>query len=344
MTEQVEEKTQAKVREQFALEIKDSKEELAEAKKRNQELLEQLTDLNKLIRELKRKDEERTLEMEKRLAESEDKIRQEAKKKAEEEEHLKLLEKDKQLADAEKIIMELKQKVQQGSQQTQGEVLELELEKALKEEFPNDKITPVGKGVRGADVIQEVWDRNGVRCGVILWESKNAKWNSEWIDKLKEDQRQLKAEIAAIISENLPPEVKGAAFKDGVWIGARTFAVGLAMALRASLIQAHHIKKSVQGKNEKMEVLYGYLTGVEFRQRVESIVDAFTQMQEELEKERRWFGAKWARQEKALRNVLDHTLGMHGDLQGILGGNLPEIKSLEAPVETEEKPVEEKLL
>ncbi len=309
---------------------------LVDAKKKYQAELDEtigkyvsrLTEKEKEFRELKRKDEERSLEMEKKISEMEEKVRKEASLKAEEGQHLKLLELQKQLTDALKVNKELQQKLEQGSQQNQGEVMELELETLLRTEFPNDKITPVAKGIRGADVEQEVWDRNGTRCGVILWESKNAKWSDGWIDKLKEDQRALKAELAVIVSENLPADVKVASYKDGVWVAQRNFATGIAMALRANLIQASYIRRSVTGKNEKMEVLYSYLSGVEFKQRLEAIVEAFTVMQEEMEKERRWFANKWAKQEKSIRGVLDNTSGMHGDLQAIMGASLPEIKSL----------------
>lgn len=331
VTRKAENKIENKLKNQFELQIKTAKEDLEETQKRNKELLEQLTELNKLIRDLKKKDDERTYETEKKIIEAEDKAREEAKKKAVEESHLKILEKEKQLSDALRVNEELKRKLQQGSMQTQGEVLELELEKILKNEFPNDKVLPVGKGIRGADLIQEVWDRNGNRCGTILWESKNAKWNNEWLGKLKNDQRQVKADIAVLISEILPSDIKSACFKEGIWLAHRTFTVGIGMALRANIIQAHHIRHSVQGKNMKMEVLYNYLSGIEFKQRVEGIIDSFTLLQEELEKEKRWFAAKWARQEKQIRNVVDNTHGMHGDLKGIMGVALPDVKSLESP-------------
>lgn len=285
-------------------------------------------ELLKQIRELKRVDAQRESELQKKLLAEEEKIRLDATKKAEENQHLKTAEMQKQLTDALKVNEDLRHKLQQGSQQNQGEVLELELENQLKSEFPNDKIEPVAKGIRGADLVQEVWDSRGTRCGVILWEIKNAKWSEGWIAKLKDDQRQLKSELAVIVSENLPSNVKTAAFVDQVWVCGRGFATGLAMALRANLIQAHYIRKSAVGKNEKMEVLYNYLSGVEFKQRVETIVDAFEVMREEIEKERKWFSAKWSRQEKSLRSVIDHTHGMHGDLAGIMGASLPEIKSL----------------
>jgi hypothetical protein len=284
---QAEAKATQRIKDQLEQEMKNTADALTEAKERNKQLLIQLTETNKLIRDLKRKDEERSFEMEKKLAESEGKIRVATQKKAEEEQHLKLLEKDKQLSDIKKQLEEAQRKAQQGSQQNQGEVLELELEQILTREFLNDKISPVNKGVRGADLIQEVWDRTGIHCGTILWESKNAKWNENWIEKLKDDQRQIKAELAILLSENVPPSIKGAAYRDGVWVLQRTFAIGIGMALRANLIQASYIKRSFHGKDEKKEVLWNYLTSTSFTQRMEVIIDTFIRMQENLDQERR---------------------------------------------------------
>lgn len=319
-----------KFQEQFEIQIKIAKEEALENKQRNKQLTEELSNLMKQMRQMKTEQEEAKLAMERQLAQEEDTIRADAQKKAEEEQRLKILEKDKQLQDAIKANEELRRKLQQGSQQTQGEVLELELEENLRKEFPNDKVLPVGKGIRGADVVQEVWDRNGNYCGKILWESKNTKnWDKEWIPKLKANQRELHADMAIIVSEILPQDVHVSGYKEGVWVTERKFAICIASALRANVIQAHYIRQSVKGKNEKMEMLYAYLTGTEFKHRVEAIIEAFTNMQDEIEKEKRYFMNKWSRDEKNIRMVIDNTFGMHGDLKAIVGGTMPQIKGLE---------------
>lgn len=324
------------IQQQFELDLKNSHKSLEEERKRSQELIQQLTETNKLIRDLKRKDEERTLEMEKKLLESEEKIRLDAQKKVEEQQHLKLMEKDKQINDIKKQLEEAQRKAQQGSQQNQGEVLELEFEQQLKKEFPNDKISPVSKGIRGADVIQEVWDRTGVRCGIILWETKNAKWNSNWIDKLKSDQRGLKAEVAALISEHLPEDITAAAYRNGVWVTHRSFAIGMAMALRANLIQASFIKRSVQGKDEKKEILWNYLTSTSFTQRMEAILDTFRSMQEDLDREKRSYTKLWAKREMQIKRILENTYGLRGDLEGVMGHALPPMKQMELVDENED--------
>lgn len=266
--------------------------------------------------------------MAKKLAAEEDKIREEAKKKAVEESSLKMSEKDKKIADMEKMVEELKKTAQQGSQQTQGEVLELELEQSLRREFPNDVISEVAKGVRGADIIQEVHDKNGRSCGTIIWESKNAKWSSLWIQKLKDDQRSVNADMAVLLTIDLPSEYKPFTFQNQIYITGRESAIAVAKILRLALYEVFKVKLAGTDIQDKKEYLYEYVNGKEFRAKMESLVETFSLMNEEVEKEKRWFAAKWARQEKQLRRALDSTHSFYGDVQGITGNTLPEMKSL----------------
>jgi hypothetical protein len=270
--------------------------------------------------------------MEKKLAVEEEKIRSDAQKKAEEEQHLKLIEKDKQLESALKEVEDMRRKLQQGSQQMQGEAFELEFEETLRHQYPNDTIEEVAKGTRGGDVIQEVIDGNGNSVGKILWELKNTKtWSEGWIDKLKADKRAINAEEAILISEVLPNNIKQGGYRNGVWVIQRDIFITIADTMRAKLIQMYYLKNASRGKDEKMEILYQYLTGIEFKNRIEAIIEAFTNMQAEIEKEKRYFSNKWARDEKNIRQVVDNTFGMHGDLKGIVGRVLPQIKGLDFP-------------
>ena len=327
---EIEEKAEKRVKEELELKFKDSENELEEARQQSKDLRGELLEITKQLRFLKQKDDERELEMQKKLSLEEGKIRIDAQKKAEKKQKLKILEKEKQLQDALKSNEEMRRKLSQGSQQTQGEAFELNFEQHLKSEFPNDKILEVVKGVKGGDIKQEVWDRNGNKCGVILWELKNTKsWSEPWIEKLKRDQRESKSDYAVIVSEILPNEVETAKYHKNVWITKQSFVIGLACALRMNLIQIEMAKRASQGKKEKTDLLYSYLSGTEFRLRVEAIIDAFTNMQNEIEKEKRYFSNKWSRDEKNIRQVIDNTYGMHGDLKGIVGNVLPQIKGLD---------------
>ncbi len=322
LTHQIEEQVVASI-------SKKHEEEIEEERARSKKLTSQIDELLDQMRALKRKNEDVEIEMKKKFIEEEEKIRNEVRRKADDEHHIKDLEKDKKLQDAMKQVEELKIKMQQGSQQTQGESLEMEIENKLRSEFPTDQISEVKKGQRGADITQVVIDKLGRNCGIILWESKNAKWSDGWISKLKEDQRQAKADIAVLVSVNLPEKEKDFYYKDGIWVTSWKGFLGFAIALRFNLVSLYHERKSSEGKDEKMKVLYEYLTGSEFKHRMEGIVEAFSNLQDEIEKEKRWFNVKWARQEKEIRKVIDHTHGLYGDFQSVVGKSLPEIKTLE---------------
>jgi len=319
-----------KLREEFATQLKDLSESANYKEERIKELLEKREELSQKMHDLKREKEDLKVDMLKQLASEEEKIRNEAQKKAEEEQHGKIAEKDKQLTDALKELEDMRRKLQQGSQQTQGEAFELEFENLLHLTFPNDKISPVGKGVRGADIVQEVWDSKGNYNGKILWELKNTKtWQEGWIEKLKADKRTINAQEAVIISEILPVAMTVAGYHNGIWVTNRTFVITLASTLRAKLIEVFYARQSVQAKDGKMELMYTYLSGTEFKHRIEAIVEAFTNMQNEIEKEKRYFMNKWSRDEKNIRMVIDNTFGMHGDLKAIIGRTLPQIKGLD---------------
>lgn len=315
---------------------------LAESEKERRMLEEALEEKNVKLQEANEKElalrkernrleeERRSFELEKQreLDAERAKISEEAGRKATEETRFIIAQLQKQLSDATKAKDDLARKLEQGSQQTQGEVLELELEASLRSEFLHDEIVPVPKGVKGADIIQRVFDRGGRLAGQIVWESKNTKvWSEGWVQKLKEDQRLVKADIAVIVSSVLPQGMTGFALRDGVWVCEMRLALALAGALRITLESVTREKALSVGKNEKMEVLYAYLTGVEFRQRVEAIVEAFTGMSDGLRKERLAYEKLWAEREKQIHKVIANTVGMYGDLSGHVA--LPQIKALE---------------
>ncbi len=272
------------------------------------------------------------LEKQRQIDEDRKKIEEETARKMQEVHHLKDAEKDKKISDMQAIIEDLQRKAQQGSQQTQGEVLELELEELLRTTFPHDEIVPVGKGVHGADIIQQVKSPLGRPCGTIVWESKHTKnWNDAWLQKLKDDRLNQKAEIAVIVSVALPDGIKNFGQRDGVWVTDMTSVLGLALALRLQLIEVARAKFSLEDKQEKMGMVYTYLSGSEFRQRVEAIVESFQTMKLDLEKEKAAYTKMWAKREKQIERVVTQTIGMHGDLEGLMGSALPQIKMLELP-------------
>ncbi len=276
------------------------------------------------------------LDKQRQMDEERKKIEEEASKRATEAQQSKIDQLNKQLSDATKAKDELARKLEQGSQQTQGEVQEMILEEMLKSEFIYDDIVPVPKGVNGADVIQIVKNQNGVECGKIIWESKKTKaWTEGWIQKLKDDQRTMKADLAVIVASTLPSGADAISDRDGVWVCDMKLAVSIASILREQLLLVAREKASSVGKNEKMEIIYGYLSGVEFRQRIEAIVEAFQGMNASLQKERLAYEKIWTEREKQIQKVIKNTVGIYGDISGVV--QLQKIDALELPAPEEKE-------
>jgi hypothetical protein len=330
--------TQKKVAVEQESLVKNLRDDAESEKQANKQLREQLGELMQSLREEKQAHANAELEAQKKLAEGEDKIRQDVQKAAEEKYHLRILEQEKKLADTQKALEDAQRKATQGSQQNQGEVLELDLENRLREEFPYDQLEEVKKGQRGADIKQMVNNQLGVVCGVLLWETKNGKWQPAWVPKFKQDIREAGANIGVIVSHEIPSDMGDMKhLESNLWVVKPRLAPVLAAALRATILQVDAANKMNSGKDAKMEALYQFLVGPEFRHRVEAIVENYGTLQSEIEKEKRAAALRWAHQEKAIRAVIDNTIGMYGDLQGITSRALPVIKSLELDDEADEE-------
>ncbi|WKZ17245.1 MAG: DUF2130 domain-containing protein [Candidatus Jettenia caeni] len=320
LTTDLEQKTREIASLQEILKQRDGK--LAEAQKTQAEVMKKQRELDDAKREF-------DLTVEKRIQEGLAAVREQAHKEAGEQLKLKVLEKEHTIAAMQKQIEELKRKAEQGSQQLQGEVQELEIEALLSAKFSHDIIEPVPKGEHGGDVLHRVTSIPGQCCGTILWESKRTKnWSDGWLSKLREDQRAAKAEIAVIVSQTLPKGVETFELIDGVWVTHPRAALPVAVTLRHTLIEVASARQATDGQQTKMEMVYQYLTGPRFRQRVQAIVEAFSSMQEDLDKEKKVITKQWAKREEQIDRVMQATVGMYGDLQGIAGKTLQEIEGL----------------
>jgi len=296
---------------------------LAEAQKAQADLIRKQRELDDAKREL-------DLTVEKRVQDNLATTREQAKKEAEEGLKLKFMEAEQTISSMQKQIEELKRKAEQGSQQLQGEVQELELEALLRAKFPRDTIEPVPKGEHGGDALQHVVGPSGQPCGTIIWESKRTKnWSDGWLAKLREDQRAAKAEIAVIVSQSLPKEVETFGLVENVWVTHTKTVLPLALTLRHTLIEVASARQASEGQQTKTEMIYQYLTGPRFRHRVEAIVEAFSTMKEDLDKEKKAITKQWAKREEQIERVMQATAGMYGDLQGIAGKTIQEIEGLE---------------
>ena len=303
--------------------LKQRDEKLADAQKVQADLLRKQRELDDAKREF-------DLTIEKEVQSGLAIVREQAKKEVGEALRLKVTEKEQTITSMQKQIEELKRKAEQGSQQLQGEVQELELEALLITKFPLDQVHPVPKGEHGGDVVHRVVNPLGHACGTILWESKRTKnWSDGWLVKLREDQRAAKAEVAIIVSQALPKDIETFGSIDGVWVTHPASMFPVAMALRQMLMEVASARQASEGQQTKMEMVYQYLMGPRFRQRVEAIVESFSTMQEDLHKERKVMMKQWAKREEQIERVTQATVGMYGDIQGIAGKTLQEIEGLE---------------
>jgi hypothetical protein len=314
----------------FELESLAKDRALAEVNAKLMEAQQAEVSVRKARQELEAEKQALELDVARRLDEERSVIREATRKEDDEQNRFKLAEKEKVIDDMRKQIDELRRKSEQGSQQIQGEVPELELEDALRRAFPKDEINPVAVGRGGGDVLQKVVGPNGLECGSILWESKRTKgWNDHWLAKNRDDQRAVGAHLGVIVSTTLPAGVAGFDRKDGVWVTGFPLALALGRTLRQLIIESALARVSGEDREGKSNRVYVYVTGQEFRQRVGGILDAYKAMREEIETEKRTHKTRWAKQERSLDLLLDGTARLVGDLQGIVGKAMANIEGLD---------------
>lgn len=271
---------------------------------------------------LEKEQERLDLMLRKRVQEETEKVR--------EEERMRHLELQKKLEDQNRLINEMKRKSEQGSMQMQGEVQELALEEYLRNTFPRDEVEEVAKGKRGGDCVHVVKDNYGNVCGRVLYESKRTKhFSHEWIGKVKDDMRLKQADLAVIVSEALPEGMTRFGEVDGVWVCTFPEFKALALLFRQNLVRIGEVLAAQENRGDKTQMIYRYVTGVEFRQKLEAAFESFNGMQEDLLKEKAMFHAHWAKREKRLLKAMENLVELYGDVRGIAGGAVQEIKALE---------------
>jgi hypothetical protein len=312
--------------------LKSLREDAVSTEAEKKQMREQLTELTRAVREANKAKDNAELDMQKKLTEEEAKIREEATKLADERQRLNLAAKEKTITDLQKALDDAQRKAAQGSQQLQGEIMELDFEVALADAFRDDLIEPVAKGVKGGDISQVVRGPRGTVCGVILWEIKRTKnWTDSWVPKLKQDLRDAKANVAVIITEAMPKQIEDEIGQfDGVWVCKPGLAIVLATLLRQALLDAGYQKSLAQNKGTKAELLYGYVTSHEFAQQIEAMVETYQEMTQQVQKERVVYEKLWATREKQAKRLFFGTANIYGSIQGQVGRNaMPRIRGLE---------------
>ena len=320
----------------FAEELAERDRDGREQAERIERLQAKLTVSQTAEAELKRREQafedrerELPLQIEREVSGRLDQVRATAASEAEQRLGLQLSDKDRTIRDLATKLEEASRKAQQGSQQAQGETLELVLEDQLRRNFPFDELLPVPKGEFGGDTLQVVRDSSGGECGRILWEFKRTKvWQAGWLPKLRGDQRSARADLAVLVTQAMPPDVQHFNEVDGVWVSSLGCTLPVATALRASLLQLAGQRRNAEGQQTKSELVYAYLMGPQFRGRIEAIAERWSEMQKDLADEKKATLKRWAKRESQLNTLIESTAGIYGDLQGIAGRDLAEIQAL----------------
>ncbi len=316
--------------EENSFRVKNYENELEELRKSKKETENKYLEMMREIRELRESNDKTRIENERKLNEQIEKIKNEEDQKGK----LEKMELQKKLDDMQKSLEEAQRKSVQGSQQLQGEVLELDLEKQLQLSFPEDEILPVPKGISGGDVLQKVRNKIGREAGTIIWEAKRAKWQPVWLSKLKEDMRSANASEAILVVENLPEKLQNSGLVNGIWVTSYRDALTVATTIRLLLMKVAAAKSAAENKDEKLEDLYQYITSDNFRHKIESQLESFIELKADLDSEKRSMEKNWAKRETQLLRLERNTSKIFGELQGIAGPALPSIKLLDGP-ETE---------
>lgn len=310
------------------LEYDTMKSDYETSQKTVKELQEQMMELISTNSQLKAAEATRSLEVQKQIAKAKEEALEEAKNTVGGEWKLRYEQLEKQLSLTKEALETAQKRSEQGSQQIQGDVLEEDICEYLSEAFHEDDVRRVKKGRAGADVIHKV-RRFQQECGTIVWEVKNAKWNRQWIPKLKGDAVSASADIGILVSVDVPDEVGSFGYVDGILVTKPSYAIPIATLVRNNLIAMRELNISLMGRDERMNQLQEYITGPEFRSRITMIVEKFEEMRDDLEAEKRATTKRWAKQEKRLEALILGTTRMYGDFQGILGTAVENIPLLE---------------
>jgi hypothetical protein len=327
-----EKKAQTEQAKKFELKLADLENQLKEKDQVAKTSTKQQLELTRQLRELTERQQSVDLEVEQKVMDKLEDVQKDAVARADDLYKLQLAQRDKKIKDIEQQLETARRTAEQGSQQSQGEVAEIEFEKALAAKFPLDKFEPVPKGVDGADLIQKVVNSAARPCGSIIWEIKNTKnFKEDWISKLKIDQQRVNADVAVLVTKALPKGAQDIELMDGVLVVSYELAIALSGVVRKSIEDLSYTQLVSQGQDEKMRIIYNYLTGTQFKTKVKAIVSAFKSLKEDLEAEKRALKRIWTSREKLLDQVIDSASSMYGDIEGIAGSAAPKIEELEFP-------------
>jgi hypothetical protein len=330
--EKLKEELSRETQEKFSLELEDLKKQNEEKEKRIKEAQEMELRFREEKRAFQEKEKNLELEMVRRMDEERMKLSEKLQEDISQKYKVQQLEYEKKLGDMQKALEDAQRKGLASSERFRGEIQELDLEESLRSNFIFDEISEVPKGILGADVIQDVKDNTGRSCGTIIWESKRTKtFNEEWITKLKDDLIRSKGKFAILVTQTLPEDIKCFAWRNGVWVTDFASYLELTMVLRMNLMEIKRLERASEGRDTKTSQVYNYLGSDDFRYKIQSMVETFVMMKDQLEQEKRAFQKQWSTREMQIKRIMEGTVSVIGDLQGIMGSSLPRIEGVDMP-------------
>jgi hypothetical protein len=325
-------KISAEVQEEESARLKSLQEELDRKSEQVKEFHKAQAEIERLKRAMDEAASKAEADAQRKLNEMLTAEREKIHKDEEERQTLKIREKDHLIEQLKKQMADMQRKAEQGSMQVQGEVQETAIEEWLAGAYPLDTVEEIKKGARGGDCIQVINTRSATNCGKIYYESKRTKaFQPAWIEKFKADVREKGANIGVLVTEAMPTDMPQMGQRDGVWVCTFADLPSLSAVLRDSLITIHRVLAGQENRGDKMSLVYDFVTSDEFRMQVDAIVEGFTQMQTDLETEKRAMARIWKQREKQIEKVLLNTSNMYGAIKGIAGNAIPAVKRLELP-------------
>ena len=329
-------KIKASVRKEVEVELTDYKNQIKENQQLNEAQNKEMLELKKAKRLAEQEKEQFKLNFEEQKEDYAKQKVAEAQEKEGAKMGIKIREKEILIEQLNNQLIEAQKKIEQGSQERQGEAQELELEKLIRTIYPFDKITEVARGQNGADVIQEVFNVLQKPSGIIMYESKRTKkFSKDWISKAKLDRQSRNADVAVIVTETMPDRWTKFGLMNGVWVCSFNEVEAVSLILREMMLRIGEIEIAQENKGTKMQYLYDYLTSSEFARLMTSIVEGFTSMKEQLESEKRSLTTIWKKRDKQIELVTKNAIDMYGAIKAIAGNDLAPVPKLEFTNELE---------
>lgn len=256
--------------------------------------------------------------IEKRMAEIQENVLRQKEDMQREKETLVLAEKAKVIK-LQSELADMQRKLEGKSANELGEGSEVDLFEQLRATFEGDRITRVGKGVNGADVIHEVM-HNGKMCGRIVYDAKNRNaWQNEFVSKLRADKIAHNADHAILSSNKFPKDKAQVHYQDGVVVALPARVVAIVQLLRDQVVRMHELRISKEGREQKSMEIYAFITSEHCKQLLDQVETQAGRMLDLDTKEQEAHRRLWDARKKLITSVLKARSDLGFEIDRIIG-------------------------